>query len=378
MKIQIDGVGTHNKGAELMLRAIIQHFSDHNAVISVGKGNIKQHEFQALNLSKSPQPSVLHQMIYLLSGYPTKSVTKCKVRLLLDSSGFKYGDFWDNSRSWGANFKESLYLRFYKKLGAKIIFLPQAFGPFSTPKSRFRIRNIVKNADLVFYRDLSSKEYLEAAITSELLRKKLQYAPDFTGSFSFEKETQIKDEKKRPKVGMIPNSKMIESECFKSMDEYVDFLSSLVTTYQSIGLDVSLINHTGSEDAEVIDKLYQNLSSTKNVFLVSNENALDLKNDVGECDFVVASRFHGVINALSQGIPTICLGWSHKYQRIMEDYDAIDYYVKMDNSRKMLDEIIKLSATDQLNEVKERIENRRGFWFSKIENMWKTIDKSLN
>lgn len=376
MKIQIDGVGTHNKGAELMLRAILQHFSNLNAAISVGKGNIKQHEYTALNLEKNAQPPVKDQLLYLLFGYASPAVKKCRVNLLLDSSGFKYGDFWDNSRSWAANIKESVYLRFYKKLGAQIIFLPQAFGPFSTPKSRYRIRNIVKNAHLVFYRDMSSKEFLEAAIKPGPLRDKLQYAPDFTGSFGKDK-VQARNEQFNRKVGIIPNSKMVESDTFKSTDEYVNFLVKLVAHYQSQGLTVSIINHTGTEDQPVIDTLYKRLESTANVSIVSNDHALELKKDVGECSFVVASRFHGVINALSQGIPTICLGWSHKYQRIMEDYDAFDYYVPLDTLPKMLDNIKELSSDQRLQQVKAKIDVRKSFWFSKIENMWQTVDKSI-
>jgi colanic acid/amylovoran biosynthesis protein len=378
MNIQIDGVGTHNKGAELMLRAILQHFSPRNATISVNKSNVKQHEYQALNLTKRSRPSMTDQLLYLTLGYSRPAVHKAKVDLLLDSSGFKYGDFWDKNRSWAANVKESIYLRFYKKLGAKIIFLPQAFGPFTTPKSKFRIRNIVKNADLVFYRDLTSKEYLEAAIDQGSLRTKLQYAPDFTASFSFGKEKKQPQNGQIKKVGFIPNSKMLESECFKSMEEYVDFLAQLVTHYQAKGLQISIINHTGGDDKEVIDQLYDRLTNKTNVTLISNDNALSLKDDVGECDFVVASRFHGVINALSQGIPTICLGWSHKYQRIMEDYDCFDYYVKMESLPQMLENIKQLSANEQLQNVKGRIDNRKHFWFSKIEAMWKTVDQSLN
>ncbi|WP_276481357.1 polysaccharide pyruvyl transferase family protein [Paraflavitalea pollutisoli] len=377
MKIQIDGVGTHNKGAELMLRAILQHFEPHNATISVGKGNIKPQEYAALNLVKNPQPPVKDQLLYLLLGYASPAVKKCKVGLLIDSSGFKYGDFWDNSRSWGANFKESVYLRFFKKLGTRIIFLPQAFGPFSTPKSKYRIRNIVRNADLVFYRDMSSKEFLEAAIKPGSLREKMQFAPDFTASFSQGKERKETSNSFK-RVGIIPNCKMLESDTFKSMEVYIDFLNKLVAHYQQQGLHVSLINHTGSEDQEVIKQLYQSLPNTSNVSLVSNDNALALKDDVGACDFIVASRFHGVINALSQAIPTICLGWSHKYQRIMEDYNVFDYYVQLDTNEKMLENIKRLSTEAELKSAKGRIESRRSHWFTQIANMWSTVDKSLN
>lgn len=376
MKIQIDGVGTHNKGAELMLRAIIQRFNPQQTKLSIGKGSVKTEELPGLNLYRNPIPSLTQQLLYLTTGISNPRVRKSKVDLLLDSSGFKYGDFWDNKRSWAANIKESIYLRYQKKNGARIIFLPQAYGPFSTSKAKFRIKNLVKNADTVFYRDMTSKEYLEKAIPKGPLWEKLHYAPDFTGSFK-PADTTATGSAQGKTVGIIPNCKMVESACFNSLKAYIDFLSRIVIYYQDLHYHVQLINHTGAEDNEVIKGVYKNIGVTNNVSIVRNENAFELKKEVGKCDFVISSRFHGVINALSQGIPTICIGWSHKYQRIMEDYNAYDYYVPMGTAEEMFTHIATLSENQRLVNVQERIKKQAIHWFEKIEQMWQKVDQTI-
>lgn len=73
--------------------------------------------------------------------------------------------------------------------------------------------------------------------------------------------------------------------------------------------------------------------------LVRNQQHSDLIEDDLNCDelrllissfdYFVASRFHAMISALTCHVPTLVLGWSHKYLEVLEDFElsrfAVDY-----------------------------------------------------
>jgi len=46
-----------------------------------------------------------------------------------------------------------------------------------------------------------------------------------------------------------------------------------------------------------------------------------IKSMMGETDFVVASRFHGMVTALALGLPVLAIGWGHKYRELLAHFD---------------------------------------------------------
>jgi colanic acid/amylovoran biosynthesis protein len=52
-----------------------------------------------------------------------------------------------------------------------------------------------------------------------------------------------------------------------------------------------------------------------------------IKSLIANCDLVVGSRFHALVAALSQGIPAMALGWSHKYLELLRPFGLEKYVV---------------------------------------------------
>ena len=57
---------------------------------------------------------------------------------------------------------------------------------------------------------------------------------------------------------------------------------------------------------------------------------------MGKWDLMVTSRFHGMIAGLSMGVPTLVIGWSHKYGEVLKMFElenlAFDYKNMTDKS----------------------------------------------
>ena len=68
------------------------------------------------------------------------------------------------------------------------------------------------------------------------------------------------------------------------------------------------------------------------VAVTTDRTAEDLKAMIGACDLMLGSRFHALIAALSSGVPSVAVGWAHKYpellgefgmERLVFDHDAL-------------------------------------------------------
>ena len=72
-----------------------------------------------------------------------------EIDIVIDAAGFAYSDQWGEKASLGL----ASSCRSWKDNGAKVILLPQAFGPFENPVIRRAMISVVDNVDLVFARE---------------------------------------------------------------------------------------------------------------------------------------------------------------------------------------------------------------------------------
>ena len=99
--------------------------------------------------------------------------------------------------------------------------------------------------------------------------------------------------------------------------DYLGVMVELGRRAQALGHPVRVLNHAGAQDAALAARLSAELDAGA---VLEDPDPRVLKGLLGAAALVVSSRFHGCVSALSQAVPCLATGWSHKYQALFDDF----------------------------------------------------------
>jgi polysaccharide pyruvyl transferase WcaK-like protein len=237
-------------------------------------------------------------------------VTDREIDAVLDASGFAYGDQWGPGPTMAA----AARFNFWKKQGKKIILLPQAFGPFTSRQIKRAFHMIADSADLIYARDRISYKHVVDLVGE---RPNLKIAPDFTNLLASEPPPAFDPAGKR--FAIVPNFRMIHKTSEADSRRYMPFLAMCGWHLVDKGFHPLVLIHGEREDLNLGRHLARVIGSDADV--IAETDPLRIKGMLGACEGVISSRYHGLVSALSQGVPSLATGWSHKYEALMEDYE---------------------------------------------------------
>lgn len=325
MNILIRQGGFENKGAEAMLRTVQQE---------VGKRIPGSRFF--MEVQPGLRSFFENKDIELLS---TSDGGRYRdIDALIDISGFALGDAWAGMVPF-YEYHNSLFEAF----GKPVIFLPQAFGAFLQDGVRKVAIKALNLCDFAYARDQRSHAYL--LDLEGVPQEKIGLAPDIAFNFTPapQKETDALLQEKgwkpgeRPWIGIIPNMRVYERvEGQGAENRYVKLLLHVAKHFiEQLGCNVILmpheirfvVNEKIRDDRYLIGLLADYLGHPEHVLALTGQYSAEyLKAVVGRMHMVVGSRYHGIIAALSQYIPSVILGWSHKYNELAKEA-GIERYV---------------------------------------------------
>ena len=379
MIFEVRGVNFTNKGAELMLLAVKQQISEwgesHVLAADLKTGSYSQrvglglHHLAWADYWRAPR---LGGAIARASGMMPRALRKLfkvvipsEVNVILDASGFAYGD------QWGTEFisRFTRQVKLWKQQGKKVILLPQAFGPFDISQNRENMLRVLECADLIFARDRLSYDYL---IGLGEKSTHIQVYPDFTNLLHGRLPEYMGPVGANPCI--VPNSRMLDKTDEKIGGGYIPLLEKSIEHLIGLGHRPSILVHELNDDAIAVD--LQERFGDK-AMLIRERDPLVLKGILGNSLIVIGSRYHALVSALAQHVPTLGTGWSHKYQALFEDYNCLENLISLDRAEDTIGKIDRLlgesTREDCINRLKQASEKQKDL----TRKMWAEVQKAV-
>jgi polysaccharide pyruvyl transferase WcaK-like protein len=320
MMIEIKGTQFINKGAELMLYAIIAKLHTKYPDVKIThEPNNKIFPYEKYSkLGIYPKANLSYKRVCLsglIDFIPKKIrdiygvVIDREINIVLDASGFAYSDQWGDNPT----VRMAKLCKKWKKKSRKIVLLPQAFGPFTSERIKDAIKSIADNSDMIYARDRVSFDHL-FSVTGK--RQNIKIAPDFTILLpgSIPAGYNISDKE----ICVVPNYRMIDKTSVDVRNAYIPFLEKCIRYLIDHGKMPFFLIHEGNDDLIIAKNIIKNTGRT--IPIVRESDPLMIKGILGCSKGIIGSRFHGLVSGLSQGVPSLATGWSHKYQMLFNDY----------------------------------------------------------
>ena len=357
--IYIAGCSFVNKGPEAMIltmaEAARKRFPGIDIFVSTPSLYFKQARLNGLIPLKGDQPTSTAAKLF---SKIRSARTYSKIMAFVDLGGYQFGDPWGNEHAW----KRLHSIKNCTRFGNQIFFLPQTWGPFSSASLCEAVRGIIQVASLVYARDKTSLRLVESLIDGK--DPKVKFAHDVAWNFKgadlsvgqqLLKETGLPIDDNSLKVCVTPNLRVYErSEGEGLENKYIktlrDVIHHLCTNH---GAQVVLMGHelrlnnSEIQDDRVLCKYLISLvdKSLPVVHVDKYLPAAEVKSIIGNNDLLISSRYHGLIAGLSQAIPSIAVGWAHKYDELMAELDLSSNLISLSKTNKEIlediDSVIK-------------------------------------
>jgi polysaccharide pyruvyl transferase WcaK-like protein len=157
-------------------------------------------------------------------------------------------------------------------------------------------------------------------------------------------------------VGFAP-SVVMQKKVDSQGGHYVQGLVDAIMATLVAGHRVLLIPHstrtgtdkTHNNDLPLCREIAQEVGATAGFLFIDDElTSQQLRYLIGQSARFVTSRFHAMISSLSMAVPTVVIGWSHKYQEVLDLFGLSDraFGAAEFSTERVLSELSRLEHDD--------------------------------
>jgi len=225
-----------------------------------------------------------------------------------------------------------------QKTGKPIILFPQSIGPFAYDFHKKMIQTILKKIKLIFAREHITLKLLQ---DMGLQEPQIAWSPDMGFSFSSDKKQSMKEHMQKmhinfskPIVG-ITVRKWLSGEGQGKYElvisEFADWLISEKYMQVVFIPQVTSVLHN-DDDREVQKRIIEKMKTKKEVWSLEEQfDHYEIKGIYENMSYVVGTRMHSVIFALTSFVPAIAIAYEYKSEGIMEDLHLGEWVVALEN-----------------------------------------------
>lgn len=243
-------------------------------------------------------------------------------------------------------------------VGTPVVKCAQAVGPFANRVNRAVSRWFLPRVEALVTRGRRTHEYA-VGLGLRNLRPGADYAfaleLEGTEAEALAAEMDVTFFDEGQVVGVSPSA-VLQKKVEGRGDDYVGEMAALVDGLVASGRKVLVVPHsarlhtdaTHNNDLPLCRAIMARVTAPAEgaVLLEGEAPARVLRHAIGRCDLFVASRFHAMVSALAMAVPTLVIGWSHKYEEVLEMFELTEW--ALDDS--LLDAAVLLARVEDLDE----------------------------
>ncbi|MFI6073492.1 polysaccharide pyruvyl transferase family protein [Actinoplanes sp. NPDC051343] len=213
-----------------------------------------------------------------------------------------------------------------------VVFAPQSYGPFPAAVQRRFVARTLRRAALVLSREDVSVDILTACgLPADRVIRAVDSGFAFDPATSLDWRERLGIDRTTRLVGMTARQWLPPQE----QERYERALAAIIDYLHARQMQVVLIpqvttDYLGDDDRIVSRRIHARCTN-KPLLVDEVVDYRDLKRLYGECDFLLGTRFHSVIFALTSRVPCIAIEYEHKTRGIMRDLGLEDWVLPMED-----------------------------------------------
>lgn len=221
-------------------------------------------------------------------------------------------------------------------VGVPVVKCSQALGAFDSWLNRTLAKLFLPATKQIFARGALTNRFL-----SGLKLTNVTEAADYAFLLQVSKQATLGVDElfKRREIDCnkeiicIVPSKVVRTKVQRMGKDYVAEQQKFIKQLLARGFQVVLLPHSTrfytneshNNDVPVSRAIAAGMTNTNFHFIDEELNAQQVRAVIGRCSALITSRFHGMVSGLATSTPTLVVGWSHKYQEVMDQFYLSGY-----------------------------------------------------